>query len=44
MTTVLLPREAVGAGGLPKAEDLLRDGPTTQPSVDSERRGRFRRD
>jgi zinc protease len=33
LTTVLFPREAVGAGGLPKAEDLLRAAPTTGPSV-----------
>jgi len=31
VTTALLPREAVGAGGLAKAEDLLR-APTTGPS------------
>ncbi|MGA3066724.1 MAG: pitrilysin family protein [Tepidisphaeraceae bacterium] len=33
LTTILLPREAVGAGGLPKAEDLIRAGATTQPSA-----------
>jgi zinc protease len=34
LTTILLPREAVGAGGLPKAEDLIRaGGATTQPTV-----------
>jgi zinc protease len=33
LTTILLPREAVGAGGLPKAEDLIRAGGTTQPSA-----------
>jgi zinc protease len=32
LTTVLLPREAVGAAGLPKAEDLLRSQAATQPS------------
>jgi len=33
LTTALLPREAVGAAGLPKAEDLLRSQPaTSQPS------------
>ncbi|MGD0461620.1 MAG: pitrilysin family protein [Tepidisphaeraceae bacterium] len=33
LTTVMLPREAVGAAGLPKAEDLLRGEATTSPSV-----------
>jgi zinc protease len=32
ITTALLPREAVGAGGLPKAEDLLRHQAVTRPS------------
>jgi zinc protease len=38
LTTLLLPREAVGAAGLPKAEDLIRaqalaaSGATTQPA------------
>ena len=41
VTTALLPREAVGAGGLPKAEDLLRtQAATSQPSVMAERAGR----
>ena len=30
---MLLPREAVGAGGLPKAEDLLRGGATAGPTT-----------
>ena len=35
LTTILLPREAVGAGGLPKAEDLIRAGEsaTTEPTA-----------
>ncbi len=35
LTTALVPREAVGAGGLPRAEDLLRSptGAATQPSL-----------
>jgi zinc protease len=32
ITTALLPREAVGAQGLPKAEDLLRAEPASRPS------------
>ncbi len=33
LTTALLPREAVGAGGLPKAEDLMRASATTMASA-----------
>jgi zinc protease len=33
LTTALLPREAVGAAGLPKAEDLIRAQATSQPSA-----------
>ena len=34
ITTVMLPREFVGAAGLPKAEDLLRPvAPTTKPGA-----------
>jgi zinc protease len=35
LTTALLPREAVGAAGLPKAEDLIRAQATTRPSAAS---------
>jgi zinc protease len=37
LTTALLPREAVGAAGLPKAEDLIRAQATTRPSAVSGR-------
>ncbi|MGD1276289.1 MAG: pitrilysin family protein [Tepidisphaeraceae bacterium] len=33
LTTALLPREAVGAAGWPKAEDLLGASPATQPAA-----------
>jgi zinc protease len=33
LTTALLPREAVGVGGLPKAEDLMRASATTMASA-----------
>jgi zinc protease len=35
LTTILLPREAVGAGGLPAAVDLIRAGSATQPSSET---------
>jgi len=33
LTTALLPREAVGVAGMPKAEDLIRAQATTRPSA-----------
>jgi len=37
LTTAMLPREAVGTAGLPKAEDLIRAQATTQPTAVSGR-------